>query len=380
MGDSDQNTEDKIKQLELARDQLSSGWLQTEREKVRILASINHMDIGYMMIDDQLKILHKNPAVEKILGLSQVGEWTINEIHEIVSVFFDLIGACNQVIKTRQSVSVRNIPFSGSNINFFISPILIIKESLTCFGATIILEPAEIGANRRETLADRLTAIYGPRIESRLRNVEAAINTLVKGGTDAENASLVLDKTKQNIDYLQTDIDDLISGSEELVESIVKREGFDIGAVVSESIEEFKPFADSKSLKLEFQNLERDFLNALGDRILVKQILYNYLANAITYTNSGNVKVTIEEQKGFLKVSVSDSGAGIAEENVKLLFSKFPQMNGQYGTGLYHSRMLAELMGGKAYLERTEIGRGSTFAFTIPVATGANLGADLAQA
>lgn len=380
MGDDNRSVEDKIKQLELARDQLSSGWLQTEREKVRILASINNMDVGYMMIDDQLKILHKNPAVEKILGLSQVGEWTINEIHEIVSVFFDLIGACNQVIKTKQSVSARNVPFSGSNINVFISPILILKESLTCFGATILLESAEPGANKRETLADRLTAIYGPRIESRLRSVESAVNSLTQDGLDLGNASALLDKTKQSIDYLQRDIDDLISGSEELVESIVKRDGFDIGAVISETIEEFKPFADSKSLKLTFENLERGFLNALGDRTLVKQILYNYLSNAITYTNAGTIKVTIEDQKGFLKVSVSDTGAGIAEENVKLLFSKFPQVNGQYGTGLYHCRLLAELMDGKAFLERTEIGHGSTFAFTIPVATGVNAGADLAQA
>lgn len=375
MGDSDKTYEEQIKHLEEARDQLSGGWLQTEREKVRILASINNLEVGYMMVDDQLKILHKNPAVEKVLGLSQVGEWTVNEIHEAVSVFFDLIGACDQVIKTRKSVSAKNIPFSGNNINFFISPILILKESITCFGATILIEPAEAGSNKRETLADRLTAIFGPRIESRLRNVATAINSLLADGADSKNADSILDKTKKSIEYLQSDIDDLMSGSEDLVTSMVKREGFDIGAVISQTIAEFQPFADSKSLKLEFENLERGFLNALGDRILVKQILYNYLSNAITYTNAGNIRVSMEDQKGFLKVSVADTGAGVAEENVKLLFSKFPQVNGQYGTGLYHSRLLAELMGGKAYLERTEISRGSTFAFTVPVATGVNAGA-----
>ena len=76
-----------------------------------------------------------------------------------------------------------------------------------------------------------------------------------------------------------------------------------------------------------------------------------------------------------MKIRVSDTGIGISEEKQKLLFQKFQQAGEKVlardvtrgtGLGLYISKMLAEEMGGKVYLEKSELGKGSTFGFSLP--------------
>ncbi|GEM_PF-5975429 len=371
MADNIKILEAKIKDLEGARDQLSSGWLQTEREKLRIVASINNLLLGYAMCDDVLNIIYKNPILEKLLGKSVEGDWTVNEFHKRLSGF-DLVGSCQQVLKSKQGFVGRNIPYEGKNINIYLSPILILKDSLTCFGATIIIEESMSASSDSESLGDQLIAIYGSRIQREILNLIALSKKATNTEISTDDALLLVSQNEKYLDILLKDIRDLVGGSEQLIKMVVKKEVFDLSELVQNGMKKFAVIADEKSLKIEFENLEQGFLKAHADPSVVTAVLDNYLQNAIQYTDKGVIKVSIEEKKGFLKVSVSDSGCGIAEENVQLLFKKTPKIDSKYGVGLYHSKLLTEIMGGEAYLEYTELGKGSSFAFTVPVATGIN--------
>jgi signal transduction histidine kinase len=83
----------------------------------------------------------------------------------------------------------------------------------------------------------------------------------------------------------------------------------------------------------------------------------------------------MEHNGPFLKVSVTDTGSGISEHNQTRLFKKFQQagedmlardVNQSTGLGLYISKLLVTAMGGTIALEKSELGKGSTFVFMLP--------------
>ena len=136
------------------------------------------------------------------------------------------------------------------------------------------------------------------------------------------------------------------------------------------------------------QTLDVDISSGLprvrGDRDRLVQILTNLVSNAYKYTpESGHIAVCAQrwsdargatEQDGFVQCSVTDTGIGIAPEDQKRLFTKYfraddPAVRSVIGTGLglVITKSLVELHGGEIWV-KSELGKGSTFTFTIPVA------------
>ena len=111
-----------------------------------------------------------------------------------------------------------------------------------------------------------------------------------------------------------------------------------------------------------------------GDERRIRQIVFNLLSNAVKFTPSGGrVDVSATRVNGEVLVAVSDTGPGIAPADQGRIFEEFQQAkagNGERpegtGLGLALSRSLVELHGGRIWVE-SELGRGSTFTFTIPV-------------
>jgi signal transduction histidine kinase len=111
-----------------------------------------------------------------------------------------------------------------------------------------------------------------------------------------------------------------------------------------------------------------------GDERKIKQILLNLLSNAVKFTpEGGRVAVAAVPADGFVEVSVTDTGIGIAPEDQEVIFEEFRQAGGDYarkregtGLGLALARRFVELHGGRIWV-KSEVGKGSTFTFTIPV-------------
>ncbi len=159
---------------------------------------------------------------------------------------------------------------------------------------------------------------------------------------------------KMELDWIKADIIELI----ELTSDIIKYH------------------ASQKNIEL-LLNIQQDIPRfALMDPTRLKQILVNLLANAVKFTESGEVelKVTFDKRDGFtgeFKFSVRDTGIGISTEQQKLLFKAFSQADGSTtrkfggtGLGLTISNMLAEKMGSKIEVI-SEPGKGSNFYFTL---------------
>src|SRR5579884_713214 len=163
------------------------------------------------------------------------------------------------------------------------------------------------------------------------------------------------------------DISKIESGRLEL-----KREIFDFGHCVEEVLAGLRPQAASKNIMLENKSSSQTTLYA--DRMRVKEILYNLLSNAVKFTpEGGTVWVESTHDVESLRVSVCDTGIGIAKEEQLAIFDKFYQIRDSRkvvregtGLGLSITKHLVELHGGTICIE-SQLGQGSRFMLTFPL-------------
>ncbi|MGU5758073.1 ATP-binding protein [Aeromonas caviae] len=112
----------------------------------------------------------------------------------------------------------------------------------------------------------------------------------------------------------------------------------------------------------------------LADEQRLEQVLYNLVGNAIKYTPQGKVVLSALVEGNFLRIKVTDTGIGIARDHLEHIFEPLVQMSPEVskqgaGLGLSITRQLVHLMGGELFVE-SEPSVGSTFAFTLPLASG----------
>ena len=146
-------------------------------------------------------------------------------------------------------------------------------------------------------------------------------------------------------------------------------EPFDVGALVGETVGGLRPLADRKSIAI---SVSAASAQLVGDRGRIRQVLYNLLSNAIKFTpDGGSIAVGTEVAPGEIRLSVSDTGRGIAPEHQATIFEEFSQVGDlagrQEGTGLglALARRLVEAHGGRIDL-LSELGAGSRFTVTLP--------------
>ena len=137
--------------------------------------------------------------------------------------------------------------------------------------------------------------------------------------------------------------------------------------VAGEALELVRPHADEKGLAVR-SSIPLSLPTVWADRARVRQVLANMLANAVKFTERGSVTVTAAAAEGWVTISV-----GISPEAQAYVFDEFRQADssttrryGGTGLGLAISKRLVTLHGGRIWVD-SEVGRGSTFHFTLPI-------------
>jgi len=143
----------------------------------------------------------------------------------------------------------------------------------------------------------------------------------------------------------------------------------DIAQTVRSTLE---PFAADKKLGFKVE-VAPQLPSGHGDGCRLTQVLINLVGNAIKFTDAGEVAIKAEANNGKFYVSVRDTGPGISAADHAKLFQEFQQADnaitrkkGGTGLGLAISKRIIEMHGGKIWVE-SQVGQGSTFAFTLPV-------------
>jgi signal transduction histidine kinase len=137
-----------------------------------------------------------------------------------------------------------------------------------------------------------------------------------------------------------------------------------------------RPLAEAKGLEL-VASVPQDIPLAYGDGGRLAQCLMNLAGNSLKFTKQGRVEIAVRAGNGQLTWRVSDTGIGIPPDKIETLFSEFRQTDatiaseyGGTGLGLSITKKFIEMHGGRIWVE-SELGRGSTFLFEVPLRAGA---------
>ena len=138
------------------------------------------------------------------------------------------------------------------------------------------------------------------------------------------------------------------------------------------AIDGMKPLAEAKQQTIEC-HIESNLPEVAADGSRVAQVLSNLVSNAIKFSRQdGEIVVSAREQDNTIVVCVSDNGRGIPRENLSKVFDRYWQAedtkHAGTGLGLSIAKGIVEAHGGKIWVD-SELGKGSSVSFTLPLAT-----------
>ena len=164
------------------------------------------------------------------------------------------------------------------------------------------------------------------------------------------------------------DISRIISGKMRLT----PEPNVEISAIVREVVMSLQPTAHAKNVSIFTDFAEQTFVSADPERL--RQVAWNLLSNSIKFTpKGGRIHATVRREASSYRIEVTDSGIGIAADQLKRIFNRFSQAQehhaqiGGLGLGLSIVKALVELHGGDVRAESAGLGQGSTFIATLPI-------------
>ncbi|MEC1179689.1 ATP-binding protein [Metasolibacillus meyeri] len=172
-----------------------------------------------------------------------------------------------------------------------------------------------------------------------------------------EKMALIFNIAKR-LSYLVNDILDFSKLKEN--ELTLRMTSVDLFSVTHMTVEVLS-YTITKNVKIHNHIARGTFVQADEDRL--RQILYNLIHNAVTYTNEGKIEIACYEEKEFLVINIQDTGHGIAQEELKNIFGAFQQSEhsiGGTGLGLHITKELVERQGGQIHVTSV-VGQGTTF-------------------
>ncbi len=233
-------------------------------------------------------------------------------------------------------------------------------------------------ANLRLQELDRLKSMF---IASMSHELRTPLNSIIgftgiilegMSGEINEEQKKQLAIVENNADHLLSLINDIIDISKVEAGKIeVLIEEIDITKTIDEVLATFSNSIREKGLALK-KNIPEKLIISTDERRF-KQILINFLGNAVKFTDKGSIEVSCKVKGEEMEMSVKDTGPGIREADMGKLFKSFalvdPELRAKHGgtgLGLYLSKKIVELLGGKIWAE-SEFGKGSKFVFVLPI-------------
>ncbi len=157
----------------------------------------------------------------------------------------------------------------------------------------------------------------------------------------------------------------------------LRYEDVDMRQMANDIMATAQPLAQQKNLDM-YLDLDDAVTTARIDRTRIRQVLWNIMGNAIKFTDKGSVSLSMRDEGSHLLVAIRDTGIGIKEENIPIVFEQFRQIDGGLnraasgtGLGMPITKKLVEIHGGDIWIESV-YGQGTTFFFTLPYVPPAN--------
>lgn len=381
-------------------------------EKGKLNAMVESMEDGVLMVDPEYRIIVANPAVKKIIKFNPPAEGETGKDLNIFN-FVDALGGKFDIHGRLEETLVKKSAFVSERINindsFFEIGVYPVLHSLTKGGDQILGAVAVFNDITRdielERVREEFTGMMVHELRSPLDAIRKIMELAVSGMVDRNSDQFreYLNIVHQNSSSMLELVNDLLDLSKlQAGKFEISKERANIKEVIGNRIMFYKISADSKKIALESALSGNVPELSEFDPQALKQILNNFLSNALKFTKEGGVilisaftlepggalpgdldrskapvfpePTQIDIKASSLCVVVSDNGLGIPKESMKDLFHTFKQArlspvdkeNKGTGLGLVIAKSIAEAHGGTIGVVSEE-GLGTSFFFTIPL-------------
>jgi PAS domain S-box-containing protein len=369
---------------------------QIERLSYRHSLILGSISEGLYMLDQEGRAIFLNPAAERMLGYGLeefIGRCSHDVIHHTRADGTPYTRESNPITRTIADGLARSMNDEvfwrkdGTSflVEYRVNPII---DDGRIVGAVVVFNDV---TGEREIRAAKENAERADRAKSEfLAMMSHEIRTPMNGILGMTDLLLETDLTEEQQEYaeiihssgetLLRILNDILDFSKiEAGKLVLEDELFDLPGTIAMTIDLFKPRAEQKGLDL-VCTVAPDVPGAVvGDATRFRQVLTNLVGNAIKFTESGSVNVSVDVRQGaqgagdkeskLLRITVEDTGIGIPADKLKHLFQSFSQLHpalsrtyGGTGLGLAITKRLVELMGGVIAVDSIE-GEGSTFRF-----------------
>lgn len=369
--------------------------VQRLNKEIRILFNaIRQSPVSILITDAQGRIEHANPAFEKTYGYS---------FEEVYDKTPSILKNDKTSDKTYQELWYNlnhGLPWQGEFINktkdgidvptqSAISPVIDEDGNVTHHIGVLTditqqkkLQDEAFFASRKAELASQAKSNFLATMSHELRTpmtgIRGIIELLHQSTTEAEKKALLKD-LETSSSALMTLLNDILDLSKiEAGKLNIELLPCHPAKIVKNICDLFAESAREKNLKLSHNLMPDDRTWIVSDELRLRQILSNFVSNAIKFTPQGHVKVGLHyqnlgENNVLMQFVVEDSGIGMNEAQSKSIFSPFQQADsattrkfGGTGLGLSICKQLSEKLGGEIELESTP-DQGTTFVVSIPV-------------
>ena len=221
-----------------------------------------------------------------------------------------------------------------------------------------------------DRLKTEFLSLASHQLRSPLTAIKGYASMLLEGdyGDINPEAKDAVSRIFQSSNNLQIIVEDLLNVSK-IEQGGMKYEmaNFDFASLVKSITKDLSINAKGKNLELKYVTPENEVFNVHGDQIKLRQVVLNFVDNAIKYTKVGHIETSIIKKDGKIIFSVKDTGMGLTPEIIDTLFQKFNRGDGARmntsgsGLGLYLAKEIVRAHDGKVWIESEGLGKGSTF-------------------
>lgn len=248
--------------------------------------------------------------------------------------------------------------------------------------------------NAKNSELEKLYRVKSDFLASMSHELRTPLNSIIgfssvligpNGDPLTRDQRMAIEKVLKNGKHLLQLINDILDLSKlESGRMSVSIESEDVPSVVSNCVMTVEPLVKSKGVELTY-DIEPNLPVLSTDIVKVRQILVNLLSNAAKFTEKGEVSIKVYQKNGLVHFAVKDSGIGIEEKNLGLIFEEFRQVDSSNtrkykgtGLGLPIARKLAIMLEGDLSVQSV-YGQGSTFTLSIPPVYPAKKGPETVQ-
>jgi NtrC-family two-component system sensor histidine kinase KinB len=338
-------------------------------------AAIDSLYDPVIVTDGEGCVTKLNPAAEEIFGSEN--ENTGRHVGEVARDS-RIAGAVAEALESQRPVagegmsSVLPLAVDGSERAFRLRTTPMRDNGHHLLGAVTILE--DITHLREiDRLKSEFIATASHELRTPLTSVQMGVHLLLEGalGELTEQQNEVLQACRQDCERLDKLMRDLLDLSKiEAGENQPQLAAISARDLLATAVEELRPQVEAKDLTLSV-DVPVDLPWVLIDRLQIGRVISNLVINALRHTKNGEIKISAEQRDNHVAISIADTGSGIPTEYLPHIFDKFVQVpdapTGGAGLGLAISKSIVEAHGGQISVQ-SQVGRGSTFTFTLPLA------------